>query len=243
MRASCLFLIVAGLLAGCHSDSTGDGPGNAPPSFGFGEPAEPKALLASPKMLLAPAQGSWEYHIFAGAGSGDSAEVRFEKVDDLEYPIRRYTADRCIEHLGFDVAGNLLMGAVEELEHQALTIYDPPLPVIPAALKPGQSMTVNCKMTVLNRQDNTRQIDKGTCAKTITYDADQSILRPAGPVECRRLTSTYTAKLGLASVEIQAQEWYAENQGLIAEKSDQKIHALIFTFGGAKTLILTGRPK
>jgi hypothetical protein len=231
------------MACGCAGTPTGDEPASQEPPPLLEDAKPPSSMLSAPKLLLAATPGNWDYRLVEGTGAGNSVSIRFEPVSDLAHPWRRHTSDQRIEHLGFDAQGNLLMGAVEDLKHQALTKYDPPLLVIPAAMKAGQSITVESNMTVLDRSDPRRKRDSGKCVKTIHYDADQAVNGPRGRTVCRRLSTVFRADLGLASVEATSQEWYAESIGLVAEKSEEKISALIFKMGGKRAIVLIDRPE
>lgn len=228
----------------------------------FGPGNEPDQSV-SPRLLLMLRPGRRPYVrvgengelIESGDGAAGAAQaqsegesdggvvVRIERVrGETSFPYRLYTPNDRIEHLGFDEDGAILAGAVEDLEHEALTRYDPPLPMLPAGIEPGEPMTSRADLTVLDRSNPDRQKDRGSCERTITYEADQSVITPAGRFDCLRIRSEYEADLTLATVTQTSVAWYAPRVGMVAERYREQVKAFIINTDKQWRMLLREKP-
>jgi len=169
--------------------------------------------------------------------------VRISRArQDTEFPYRRRTPDGRIEHLGFAEDGTLHFGVVEDLEHEALTKYETPLPMIPAELNGGEPVTFEAELTVLDRSNPDRQKDRGSCEQTITYEADQRVICPPGRFNCLRIRSEYRAELTLATVRQTSVGWYAPGVGMVAEQRRERVRAFIINTDGRRRILLREKP-
>jgi hypothetical protein len=208
--------------------------------WGFG-PMKRLDDVPDPDDLLPIFDGDYQYVDFEKPTNPPLSYVVTLDDTDPKFPVRRRTPDRRIEHLGYDAKGSLVLGAVEDLDHAAYTVYDPPLPLIPADMQPNSPMKFTCNMIVTDLKKPSVEKDRGSCVVTITADTLQPVTSPAGRYKCVRITSDYTAKLKLANIVTHTESWYAEDIGLIAEKSDETIKALFLSFGNHHTLLLRER--
>ena len=228
-------------------------------------PAEAPSRSFAPRILLALEPGRRQYLWVSEEGeetqdaggsaaqaaeSGDgedgdaSRSLRLERVaDDPKYPYRLHTANGRIEHIGLGKEGSLIVGAVEDLEHEALTRYDPALPLIPADLKQDEPMTSKAKLTVLDRNNPDQERDSGSCEQTITYEADQRVITPAGQFDCLRLRTEYKAELTLATVNQTSRDWYAPRVGLVAKEHEERVRAFILNIDEQWRILLRERPE
>lgn len=228
-------------------------------------PAEPPSRSIAPRMLFALEPGRRQYlwiseeggepeddgggaaRAAGNGGEGDAEAtrpVRLKRVDDdPEFPFRLHTANGRIEHIGLDKDGSLLIGAVEDLEHDALTRYDPALPRLPADLKQDEPMRFKAKLTVLDRNDTDRERDRGSCEQAITYEADQRVITPAGRFNCLRIRTEYKAELTLATVNQNTRDWYAPRVGLVAREHEERVRAFILNMDKEWRILLREKPE
>ncbi len=176
-------------------------------------------------------------HQFNDLISGQTHAMRLSRTDsDQAFPWRLRLGDR-IDHLGQDDHGQIVIGRSEDLHHEALILFDPPLPLM-RNMQPGQQLSVRSKMTVLDRNDPTQVKDRGTCTLRMTYVAIQKIKTPAGFREAFALKRQFKASLSVATVTSNMDQWFAPGVGLIAEQSHETVKAFLPLWTTEQKLVL-----
>ncbi|MBI1369276.1 MAG: hypothetical protein GC162_11570 [Planctomycetes bacterium] len=196
-----------------------------PPRHDFESPVAAN-VIDQIAVLLPLKTADRSYLIVEGDATGSHVVLSMtEDPTDAAFPWRVTDGER-VEHLGRADDGSIVLGAVEDKPHNALTIYDPPMPLLPAGLEPGKSMQFTSKMTIVGLDHPDQQRDRGTATRTITHIADQTVITPSGSVRTRKIKSEEDAKLGLASVHVEDVHWYAPKRGLMAEDHTENVTAL-----------------
>ncbi|MDP7348968.1 MAG: hypothetical protein QF735_12070, partial [Phycisphaeraceae bacterium] len=170
------------------------------------EPLRPPTPIAQTDRLFRLQVGTVHYAIVDGDEAEQIAELRIEQQDDAWV---RHAPGGRITHLTVDAAGNIIVTAVEDLDHDVITRYDPPLMLMPAALEPNKPIIIESSMTIVDRDDPARQVDEGTCRQLFVHDGDQVVMAPAGRFDCHRIRMKYRAKLRFAEVTTQTVRHYA----------------------------------
>jgi hypothetical protein len=245
-----LLLAAVALLAGCRTVPQTDGDQS--------QPSDPKPLLPyiqsnadsdKPQPidgahLLPLREGSWIYQIVAGENDGENFTQRIEKADDdTEAPWRRHVGDSQIEHLRVEEDGSIVMPAIEDLEHNVITRFDPALPVMLAHQPPGETHTTESSLTVVNRDNPDQTVNTGQSTLEWTHDADRRIDVPAGEYDVRRVRVTYKANFPAASIESVTIVYYAVEVGPVASHYEENGSALIVPWSKQRTIILESVAK
>lgn len=200
-------------------------------------PTEPTSYQ-TPSKLLGLEPGQWVYRIIAGDDEGQMLGRYVRKVDDPHAPWRVHMVGPRIEHLTIGEHGSVMLVAVKDLEHNVVTRYHPPIPVIPARIEPGQTRRYTTKLTV-HPLDNPDSIShRGSGVFTITYEARQKISTPAGDFRAYRFHSTWVADLGIAEIDREDWRWYVPGVGLVAAKLEEHVQAFILGWDTQRVMLL-----
>jgi hypothetical protein len=139
--------------------------------------------------------------------------------------------DRRIEFLRRSDDGSIALTAVIDRKENALTLFDPPLTVAPALLRPGETFTSESAMRVVAFDNRQKQRERGTAKRTMTYINDAVLLLAAGEVRTAQIDIHFTADLRLADAEERttlyiAREGDGDATGLIASDIREKVTIL-----------------
>ncbi|MBI1374788.1 MAG: hypothetical protein GC159_18870 [Phycisphaera sp.] len=170
--------------------------------------------------------------------------VKVERSDDTgPCPWRRYTSDKRVEHLGIDASGSMVMNAVDDLAFNVTNWFDPPVPIFPSDLKPGEAKAYRSTIVVtgMGQPADAPSRDRGVYDVTLTLSPDRLVQTPAGWFICQHLQRDHTVKLGMASVKTTSEQWYAPGYGLVAENTSENVRALIVSWTKNRRLRLIDR--
>lgn len=202
----------------------------------FAPAPEAKAPSAGKLVPLRPRRSA--FTVTAGDGQGTPVEVRLEKVDDPRYPYRRHTPGGRTAHLRQTEAGAIVVGAIEDERHNALTRYRTELPLIPADPERGEPIVTESKMVIYHLNDRDRVKDRGECTQKLVYHGPQRVTTPAGRFVAHRFSVVYRADLSLAQVKNTSRSWYAPGRGLIAQYADERISAFLLNEKTKRRMVL-----
>ena len=203
------------------------------------EPLRPPTPIAQTDRLLRLQVGTVHYAILDDDQTDQIAELRLEQRDDGWV---RHAPGGRITHLTTDDVGNIIVPAVEDLDHDVITRYDPPLLLMPAVLEPNTPIIIESSMTIVDRDDPARQVDEGTCRQMFVHDGDLVVIAPAGRFDCHRIRMKYRAKLRFADVTTQTVRHYAPDVGLIAEQTTEHVKAVIVSWTRRQKMMLATEP-
>jgi len=169
--------------------------------------------------------------------------IRIEHVEGAEFPYRRYTADDRIEHLRVGADGGIELGAVDDLDWGVTNWFDPPVPVMPADLKPGESrkITSGIRVIAMGKPRTASPRDKGTLEMTLTLSTAAKVRTPAGWFSCQHVLREQTVKLGMAAVTTRSEQWYAPGHGMVAQNAHERVRAIIVSWTNNMRLRLIRR--
>ncbi|QNN21076.1 hypothetical protein HED60_01920 [Planctomycetales bacterium ZRK34] len=210
-------------------------------AYDFEDPTAP-TTMPPPASLYTLKSDSIKLMVTAGDGVGEVVNIDVTKVnDDADFPYRRALPGDRIEHVGYAADGSIIVGAVEDLSHNVITYFDPPMPLLPVNLKPDEPQSFKSKMKIVSRKNPQMVTDTGEASKTITHDADQTVVTPVGKFKAYRVHATYTAVLKTARVQTAEDAWYNPKLGLVAERDSETVTALILQWTNKKTIIRSQR--
>ncbi|MDH3583138.1 MAG: hypothetical protein OER86_02870 [Phycisphaerae bacterium] len=223
-----IFLAAAGLLGACRTlPPAAHTPGQAAEEARGRD--QPVAAPPSPAHLFPLAAGQWAYRVKSSDRDQPARGViRLHRVhDDPAFPWRRRTVDGRTEHLGTGADGAILVRSVEEPAWDSHTVYDPPLPLVPGDLTPGNQTVRQARMTVYSLKNPRKTKNRGTCRVVITAAAARPLRVGSRTYSAIRIHIEYRAKLRLASVKSTCSSSYAPGVGLVAEESEEIVRALV----------------
>lgn len=145
------------------------------------------------------------------------------------------------EFLGRDEAGNVVLTAVHDKREKAVTLFQPPLIVMPARLEAGASHTSSASMRVVSDDEQPEQRESGAARRTITYAADQRVRTSLGEFTAKRIDIRFSADLNLADASERTSLFVVAGHGVIAQKSIEEVKMLgLLGKKTERTLVLTG---
>ncbi len=228
------------VLAGCQVVSTAGNPVakvEAMSDHVAGPPREPTPVADPPIADLEA--GETKYEIAAGKDAGKTIVRTVRRVDEDEAsPWRRDMGHGRVQYLRRTDEGVVELTAIEEAERKAITRFDEALVVMTPKLKPDEPLKMTTKATVFSRDDPGVQIDRGDCAWTLTYDADQRIVTPAGTFDCRRIRAEYRGQFSLAKVTSVTWLYYTPTGELAAEHYEERGTAIFLPWTKTHTILL-----
>lgn len=164
------------------------------------------------------------YDIVDGTGKGEIIEMVTTSTGEGAWSLA--LKDRSTFEWTGDSAG-LACTSTIDVPSGTTSTFTPPLPVIPRDLKPGVPFTATGEIVVKNTAPPSSRVASGTWTVSITHDADAVLKFGDTTFRCARLCTVYTADLGLASVDRTAYDFYAPDQGWVAQVFQQKVRKLI----------------
>ena len=149
--------------------------------------------------------------------------------------------DARIEFLKHEDDGSIALTAVIDRKDNALTLFNPALVVAPATLQPGETFVSEAAMRVVALDNPTKQREKGSARRTLTYAADGRVRTPAGEFETARLEIHFTADLRFADADERTTLYVSRDPadgGTLVQQSREKITILgAFPRESARTLV------
>jgi hypothetical protein len=212
--------MIAGLtLAGCRSSPRADEASQADGLL----PAE-APLAAAEVFPLRPM--SWRYEIVKGDDEGKIITLNRRPTDRFSAQWIDVEGDRRSAFHAVDADGNIVMTASIEHGDRAVTLFEPPMLIVPRVLEPGREYASEFAMRVVDEQTQKKERESGRGARTIRYVGDQIIETPAGKFRAHRLEVHFTADLRMAEAEKYTTILVAADSGTVMESRDEQIRIL-----------------
>lgn len=150
---------------------------------------------------------------------GRFVQMRWAVGDAGRAPVRR-------QRLSMGDDGAVLLA--EEINHaeKVEVVFEPPMVVVPAVLKPGIELRQQARMTVHPLGDRSRTRARGAVEQTVAVGAARRVRTPAGEFVALPLTSEFRADLGASRVMNRTETWLAPGVGMVAEQRHERTTAL-----------------
>ncbi|MEY2696914.1 MAG: hypothetical protein RL333_1052 [Pseudomonadota bacterium] len=184
--------------------------------------------LDEPRALLAPEDSSHLYRVLPEGGaaseelhrySGGGAEA--EGVSRFEYQLN---ADESQFLELSEGQGVRIVGALDRKEG-VRTEFQPPKPLLPKGLMPGQSVTATCKVRVLDLAHPDKVRHSGELSVTLTHLGNFHARVPAGEYDTTLVRLDSRGKVGPAEIMHRQYYFYAEDTGLVGFLESRRISA------------------
>lgn len=174
--------------------------------------------------------------------SAEISEAVFEVVaGEDKGAVRTFTRDETDKHgaqhvltlkgvrrefVRADETGAISMTAVIDEENNALSLFDPPLVLMPNTLDRDVPFESRAGMRVVDASNPSKQRENGSAVRTIEYVGDRVVLTPFGEVECHMLTITFTADLRLADDVMKTTLYVSPKYGVVASQWSEQLKVL-----------------
>jgi len=220
-------VLACSLLAACAS------PRKAAPviadATGGGELIAPEALAAwmgpgGPRELTMT--------ITAGDDAGKTWMVRPEDVQraqdgtlkgfTITWTLGQEPRPRSEREMLIDADGSLTMARVVDRPHSVITVFDPPVLVIPARINSGATVRQDCRVTVYELKDPKRVKTRGDAAVEARYNGVEA----GSPDKLRVLTTTLDLNLTAARSRRTTTRWFHPDHGLLRERFEEQVRVL-----------------
>jgi len=198
-----------------------------------------KALPAKPVVdtarLMPLNEGKWTYRVLAGDHKGTNQEdiIARPKYDKSGNRWRRVVGKEYIDYYRVRNGGKIEMASEVDLVEDVITTYTPQFPVIFNGMRPGVQSEVETDIKVYDLHDPTDEKYKGHLKIVYTYVGAYEVIVPAGKYQTILIKSSYTGKVGPASVKDVGYMFYAEGVGIVA--AVERSHVTAFLFYDKKT--------
>ncbi|MFW5652960.1 MAG: hypothetical protein ACOC0P_02850 [Planctomycetota bacterium] len=149
-------------------------------------------------------------------------------LPDRSHEIIEWIDDERARIFKVDDGGRLLVTASIDVQHDAITFFDPPLPLLTPSQEWNRPATVSVTARVEDRSRPGRVIDRGTGEFTSTLIGVQTVrLATASDLlETVRLETSLSLDLGRADVSSQSIAWLAPGIGPVARDDRERVRVL-----------------
>ncbi len=123
------------------------------------------------------------------------------------------------------VAGDFVMPAVTDSDHDVVVISKPANPFVLKGIKPGETRRFNQKVSVNYLDDPTRQDYGGSMRGSYTYVGTYQVTVPAGTYSAALIRLKMEGKVGPAHTQDTAYYLFAPQVGVVAMISQEDVEA------------------
>jgi len=197
-------------------------------------PAKP---IADTARLMPLNEGKWTYRVLAGSHKGTNQKdiIARPKHDESGKSWRRVVGKKYIDYYRVRNGGKIEMASEVDLVEDVITTYTPRFPVIFNGMRPGVQSEVETDIKVYDLHDPTDEKYKGHLKIVYTYVGAYEVIVPAGKYQTILIKSSYTGKVGPASVKDVGYMFYAEGVGIVAAVERSHVTAYLFYDKKTKT--------
>jgi len=230
-RAAVAILFCALVLTGCASPR----PADAGP-LGLSNALPTEQTIAG-ESLYPLRKGTREYKILAGDDAGKW--LRFERTATTEHGaqwqevltlIDPASGDQRVVRTSFqtrDDDGNIVMPAVIDHADRALTLFEPPMLIAPGSLEPGESVTADVDMRVVDARNQDRQKETGNATRTIEIVEQTSVhLADGRRFDAIHVRITFSADLRMANAEDTIDLFVVPGGTVVAQMHSESVQIL-----------------
>jgi hypothetical protein len=201
-----------------------------------GAPMPPSPIPSEARLaILEP--GIDRFRIVAGKGEGETRAQTLTRVEDASAPWRLDNGAGQVQHLKRTGDGSLVMTAIEDQQHNVITRFETPLPVMPAVPPPGEPISVTTPIEVYRRDQLDEPMATGESTLTLTYEADQRLRWAGRDLFARRFRVDYEGSFGVATVQSMSVLFYVDKLGLLAEHYREQGNAFLVPWSKQYTMV------
>jgi hypothetical protein len=197
--------------------------------------ALPVKPITDTARLMPLNEGTWTYRVLAGDHKDANQKdiIARPKHDKSGRSWRRVVGKKCIEYYRVRNGGKIEIASEVDLVENVITRYTPMFPVMFDGMRPGEKKEVETDIRVYDLHDPAYEKYRGHLKVTHTYVGAYEVTVPAGKYQTILIKSSYTGKVGPASVNDVGYKFYAEDAGIVA--SVERSHVAAFLFYDKRT--------
>jgi hypothetical protein len=189
--------------------------------------ALPSAPITDPMMYFPLADRAGNYLVTSGPHTGNTQTL---KVLQRQRPGGQlaWRAALSPSQAGFirqTPAGDLIMPAVSDSDHDVLVVTTPANPFLLKGMKPGETRTFAQTVSVNYLDDPTRNDYSGSMTGSYTYVGTYQVTVPAGAYQAILMRLKYEGKVGPAHTQDAAYYFFAPQVGTVAMISQEDVEA------------------
>jgi len=166
------------------------------------------------------------YAVVAGARAGESRSFTRQATEKHGATVAEELHGVRIEYLRLTGDGSVVMPAVVDHANNALTLFDPPMVVMPATLAHGEKFEARSSMRVVDADNPAREKERGSATRSIEYLGDRVVLTSFGEVTCHLFRVVFTADLRMADDVVTSSLYISPEIGLVASQWSEKLTVL-----------------
>ncbi|UCD76315.1 MAG: hypothetical protein JSV91_05205 [Phycisphaerales bacterium] len=170
--------------------------------------------------------GQWVYQIVDDDRARGQVVHTISPTDRPNALVSLDKGEERTEFWGRSEAGNIVMPASIEHAKNALTVFDPPLPIAPPLLAPGEPFESSADMQVLDSRNPKRRRENGRGTRSLEYVDDQRIRTPIGEFTAKRVVVKFHADLRFADAVEDGTYWVVPGVGVVAQEHSEEIRVL-----------------
>ena len=145
----------------------------------------------------------------------------------------RSNGESRVEYIKTDDQGRIVMSAVLDRDENALSEFNPPLLLMPAALSAGSRQSSESAMRVVDAENRSKLREAGRATRSIEYVSDYRVRTPSGEHIAKAIEVKFNADLRLADAQEHSTLFIVPGIGLIAEQSSETVK-VFGAFGNTK---------
>lgn len=190
--------------------------------------ALPARPITDPSRLRHLQPGTWKYRILEGARRGEIETLRVEVEGGgaSGEALKMIYGSGEVQHLVLTYDHEVEKLSQLDPGSERLIVYRPGL-VLEPRMRVGESKRVQTQLSTHRGSASAKVEYRGKLDYTITYVGAYRLTTPAGVYDARLLHHEYEMSIGPATARYRSYGFYAEDVGMVAEVSEEKITALL----------------
>jgi hypothetical protein len=189
--------------------------------------ALPSAPIGDPTIYFPLSERAGSYLVTSGPNAGNTQTLNVAKRQRPGGQLA-WRAALSPSQAGFirqTSAGDLMMPAVTDSDHDVLVITTPANPFLLKGMKPGETRKFSQTVSVNYLDDPTRQDYSGSMTGSYTYVGTYQVTVPAGTYQALLMRLSYEGKVGPAHTQDTAYYFFAPQVGTVAMISQEDVEA------------------
>jgi hypothetical protein len=205
----------------------------------------PAPVIADPAHYLSLAAGAWTYRLTKGAAGHREERYLWTSERGGVLPRWRYEAGSAEvgEVEGRD-DGSFFVTGILEVRDRALTRYDPPEPLLFQGWAPGQERRLRMAVKVYDPDDLGEPVHEGALDVACQYVGAYRLEAPIGTYDAVLIKSTFSGKVGPASLHDVQYRFFAQGIGMLAHVERREVSAFyLYNLHQESAKLLAARPR
>jgi hypothetical protein len=208
-------------------------------------PAVDAIPLSDPKIVLAPEPGPRHFRILVGPQPKHDETHQFSNRPSPMGPAWRYRiGDQETELFLQEGDGDVVVTGVNDHKEGVATRYDPPKPLLPKDLAPGEERRATSQIQVFDLKDTSHLLHSGSLDVVVANLGTYRVTIPAGEFEAILIRSATHGRVGPAKLEDVQYYFFAPKVGNLASVQRREVKAFgIYNSTVREARVLAAKPE